>query len=266
MNFPDYKSRFFSKEEVDVLKTWRKEMEKTTEGIQVIKNFIKDTKVPDNIWMKFLKNLVARIKDGYSGVDAINNTVDKNMLLQGPIIKEKALPDSFSKLLKVRSLMRYLNDNIPIFNDKEGEEELCTLIKKNKITRGNSFKRIKLCGKKPVLWATFTDEIDKLTTIHDDTSDLCDKLGLSDFDKCEHVIELCYCPQVAANIRFPTIMEGGSNPAFRPSDTDDDYGYTWDLKNRDFGLPEVVHEPVRLQDIDSIHYRGHKDRKSDVKF
>jgi hypothetical protein len=165
--------------------------------------------------------------------------------------------------MKVRSLFRYLKENIPIFMDKQGQKQLCNRINDGTITL-NSFKKKKLSGRKPVVWATFADEVERQRMINDNVDDLCDKLGLLDFDKCEYVIEFRYLSKKLKKIKFPTIIEAGANPAFHPTGDDDDdkYGYTWDLKNKDRGLPEVVHEPISFQEIDSFNYLGHKSRNA----
>jgi hypothetical protein len=266
MKFPEIGDKRFKKEEVALLDAWRKKMEQTSEGRRIIENFRKGNKVSEDIWVKFLKSLVNQIKEGDSEVDAIRKAIKDEMLLKGPLIDRKHLPAGFSKLVKARSLFRYLNGNIPIFKGIEGQKQICKLIDNRMITLEKSFKKVKLRGQKPIVWATFSDEVEKQRLIHDDTNDLCDKLGLLDFDKCEDVIELSYESSQARNIRFPTIIEGGDNPAFHPSDHEDEYGYTWDLKNRDWGLPEVVHEPISFQNMDSIHYLGHKSRNCDLKF
>jgi hypothetical protein len=234
-------------------------MEQTSIGKRIIENFERDSKVPGKTWEKFLKNLITRLKKGDSGIDAISKAIKEDMLLKGPPVEKKHLDESFSKIMKVRSLFRYLNDNLPIFRDRKSQEQVCEWIENGKIKIAKHFKDIKLQGEQPIVWATFTNEIENQENMGLELNALCDKLGLLDFNKCEYVVELNYESGKVKNVRFPTTMEGGTAPAFNPSD-DDEYGYTWDLKNRDWGLPEVVHEPISFKDIDTINCKGHKDK------
>jgi hypothetical protein len=52
------------------------------------------------------------------------------------------------------------------------------------------------------------------------------------------------------------------NPAFCPSGEKGQIGYTHDLRNNLGGFPEIIHEPINIKKIDSIHYLGHKTRNS----
>ena len=268
MKLPDRRSKGFNKKEMVLLKHWEKELKSTKEGERILENIDKEYKVPDNLWKKFLGNLVHRLKEGDESLDAVRNAIDDDMMLQGPVVNREQIPESFSKLLKARSLFRYKSDNIPIYmlevihptEDKEGEEKLCKWIDDRSLTIKNGFKNIKLQGKRPIVWATFSDEIQKLRLIHDCVNDLCDRLGLLDFEKCDYVLELRYESKKVENVRYPTVIEGGENPAFQPCEDGDECGYTLDLKSGDWGLPEIVHEPIDFHEIESLHYIGHKDK------
>ncbi len=261
MKFPEKGHEKFKMEEIELLQKWKADLELSAEGKRILENIEKDSKVPKETWEKFLKNLAHRLNKGNKGFDAAINAIEDEMLLQGPLVKTEHIPEYLSKLVKARSLFRYLNDSLPVYRDKGAEKQLCKWITDKSLTVKTGFKNIKYRGIRPIVWATSADEIDKLKPINDDLDDLCDRLGLLDFDKCDDVIELRYESQKVKNVRIPTIMEGGQNPAFLPCDEDDDYGYTLGLKNDYWeGLPEIVHEPVDFHEIEFLHYLGHKEK------
>jgi hypothetical protein len=262
MRFPEFKNELFTKEEIKLLNDWQNSMIKIPGGNRIVKNMKEDPHVPEDIWIEFLKNLVRSMKEGDRGGDAVRKAITDDMLLKGPRVKKDNLPESLSKLIKVRSLLKYLKDNIPIFRDFRDQEKICKRINDGTITIQKSFKSVKLQEEKPVVWATFTEEVENLMIINDNINDLCDSLGYLDFNKCDFIVELRYESNKVRNPRIPTIIEAGLNPAFHPCAEGDGYGYTWDLKSRDWGLPEIVHEPISFHDIDAISYIGHKDKDS----
>jgi len=262
MQFPEGKSESFTTEDIELLMRWRIDMEQTPEGKKFIENFESERYVPEDVWIKFLKNLIGQINEGNRGVFAIDGAIENDMLLKGPHIEKKNLPEVLSKPMKIVDLLKYIKNNIPIFSGKKGQEQMCKLIQNKRIDINNDFKETKLQGRKPIVWATFADEVEKMMLITGNINDFCDTLGLLDFNKCDYIVELRYKTENVKNIRFPTIMEAGTNPTFHPSDIDDEYGYSWDLRSGDWGIPQVVHAPIFFQEIDSIHYLGHKNKNA----
>lgn len=249
MKFPELNDKSFTTDEIKLLNTWQERMKQNPIGKRIIKNMEKDSNVPEDIWRKFLKNLVERLKTGDSEFRAAKNSITHDMLLKGPPIDKENLPEQFSMLIKVRSLFRYLKDNIPIFRDIENHRQIFNWIESKTITIKESFKKIKLQGRQPVCWAMFKDDLDKSWDITGEPNKFYDILGLWDFDDGDYVVELLYDSKKIKNPRIPTIIEAGIYPIFFLPFEDDEYGYTLDLDFWDFGIPEIVHEPIPFQDI-----------------
>lgn len=259
MKILDSPGNGFKEKEIGLLNKWVKELNGSFEGKRILENIEKESKVSLEIWEKFLTNLILRLDAGDSCLDALKKAIEDNMLLQGPFAKDD--PEYLSKLIRARSLFRYLNERDKLtYEDKEGEKKLCKWIEDRSLTIEDNFKNIKLQGDRPIIWATFSDEIDNLMSLNNkDVDDLCDRMGLLNFGKDDYVINLRYKFQKIKNIKVPTIIEGGANPAFQPCDDGDSCGYTLNLKSGDWGLPEVVHEPIKFHELESLTYLGRKE-------
>jgi hypothetical protein len=261
LEFPESINKNFSKEEIDLLNEWREKMKNVPIGRRINDNFEKCPHVPGDIWLKFLKNLIGWLKKGKTYLDVIRNSISDDMLLQGPGVNKDELDDGLTRLMDIRTLKkRYLKDNIPVFTTQKGLGQLCKFVNKGSVTIEKNFKKVELRGKQPIVWATFVKDVDDYFNINDDIDDLCDKLGLTSLKKNDHVIRLGYESTKIKKPRIPTVLDGGDNPAFYPSDKEDDTGYTWDLKNKQEGFPEIVHEPIPFQEIQIIHCLGRKNR------
>jgi hypothetical protein len=262
MQIPKKKSKSFSGEDIEILNSWLQEMGKSPVGQRIIKNIKNDPHVSKNFQKQFFKNLINQIKAGRGGIDALDKAITDKMLLKGTKVHNKNLKERFSRIIRVEDLFRYLKTNSKLFfNDKDDEKRFCEWLEKGIITIKESFENVELRGQKPVVWATFADDIEKGLLLNDgNIDDLCDILGLSDFEECDYLADLRYNSGKIKEVHFPTVLEAGGNPTFEPSDKDDDYGYTLDIRNCDFGMPEVVHKPILFQSIETISCIGHKDR------
>lgn len=267
MKFPKKGSERFSDAEIDAIEVWKKDLSQTPQGRKIIDNFEKDPHVPDHICEKFFKNLAFRIKEGYNSFDAVSYSITDDMLLQGPRIEPKCHGETFFTLVKMRDLLKnFLKPGIPIFKDQHEQEQIAKWINGGVITIERHFKDKKLRGARPIAWATYAEAIDKEFNINDNIDDLCDRLGLMDFNRCDWVVELRYDKNKIENPRIPSVIDAALNPTFCPSDEGDPYGYNWDLKSNREGFPEIVHEPVDIKKIDSIRCLGHKTRDASVLF
>ncbi|MDQ1353754.1 MAG: hypothetical protein QG657_4061, partial [Acidobacteriota bacterium] len=126
-------------------------------------------------------------------------------------------------------------------------------------------KNVKLRGARPIVWATFAVPVENYYNMNLNIDDLCDRLGLRDFNKCDYVVKVLYNLNKIEKLRLPNIIDAGVNPAFFPSGEEDQIGYTHDLRNNLGGFPEIVHEPIAIKKIDSIGYLGHKTRNASSK-
>lgn len=249
MNFSESYYKLFTTDEINLLNTWQEQMKQNPIGKRIIENIEKDFNVPEEIWIKFLKNLVERLKPGESDFKAAKDSISDDMLLKGPPIAKEDLLDNFSMLVKVRSLFRYLNDNIPIFRDIENHQQIFNWIGSKTITIKGSFKKVKIQGRQPACWSIFTEDLDKCWEVAGEPNIFYDTLGLWDFDEGDYVVELVYGKKKIKNPRIPTIIEAGIYPIFYVPSEEDEHGYTLDLNCWDFGIPEIVHEPISFQDI-----------------
>ncbi|MFC2155906.1 hypothetical protein ACFLRB_05405, partial [Acidobacteriota bacterium] len=221
----------------------------------------RDPHVIFHIWKQFFENLIERLKFGDTGLGALKNAITDDMLLQGPKVNIEDLEDVFLRLIKIRSLLkRYVKSNIPIFKGQRGEEQLAMYINDGTVTIEKHFKDVKLQGKRPIIWATFAEDVEKELNINENIDDLCDRLGLSDFNRCDQVAELRYDANKIENQRVSTVVDAGENHAFYPSMKGDPFGDTRDLKNNREGFPEIVHGPIDIKKIDYIRSLGHKIR------
>jgi hypothetical protein len=252
MKFPDSKDNFFNTDEIEILSTWRKRMEQNSIGKQIIENMVQDPHVREDIWTKFLKNLIARIEARDNDFDAVKNAITEDMLLMGPPIAKEKMHDYLSKLMKVRSLFRYLNDNIPIFRDMRTYGQVFNWIKNGTLTINENFKNVQIMENQPVCWSIFTNDVDNFLNIGD-IDRLCDGLGLSDFNEGDYVVELLYETKNIKNPRIPTIIETGIDPTFCPGIKKDEYGTT------ELGIPEIIHKPNPFHYILSISCKGRKE-------
>jgi len=252
MKLSDWDDNVFSEGEITALDNWREHMKHTPLGKQIIDNMEKDPHVPEDILMKFLKNLAGRINQGDDKLTAVKNAITDDILLMGlPIIKKK-LPDNFSKLMKVRRLFGYLNDNIPIFRDIETRGLIFNWIRNGILTIEKNFKDIKLQENLPVCWSIFSLDLDCRFDLSGTINELYDQLGLSDFDEGDYVVELLFEKDKIRNPRIATFIEAGVDPFFYPGLREDESGFTFDLKSWDFGIPEIIHEPITFHDISAI--------------
>lgn len=263
MKFPKKGDTQFSDEEIDVLEVWKKDLAQTPQGRKIIENFEKDPHVPDHICEQFFKNLITRIKEGDNSIDAIRLSIVNDMLLQGPPVKPKELGENLLRLETIRNLKnRYIKENLPFFNDKDSLEKIKILMENGSINIEKHFKDIKLQGIRPLVWATYAEAVENEFNLNDNIDELCDRLGLCDCNRCDDVAELRYDKNKVENYRLPTVIDAGENHVFNPSNEEDPVGYTWDLKNKREGFPEIIHNPIDIKKIDSIRYLGHKSRNS----
>jgi hypothetical protein len=263
MRFPEKGSEHFSDEEIKLLKAWKRNIKRISLGKRIIENFEKDPHVPNHIWIRFLKNLLNCIKEEIKDLDSIRKAITDDMLLNGPDVGKKELGDSLLRLITIKSLLkRYVKESIPIFKDKISEEKVGQWINDGTITIEKHFKDAQLRGERPISWATFVENVDDDLVINGNIDDLCDRLGLMGFNKCDYVLELRYNVDKIKKFRLPTVIDAEINAAFCPSSEEDRVGYTHDLKNNCEGFPEVIHEPIDIKKIDSIRYLGHKNRNA----
>lgn len=263
MRYRDLNNNTFTEEEKQLFNSWKERMNNHPIGKRVIKNLELESNVDEEVWRKFFKNLTQRMKSGDNDFNSLNNSITKDMLLMGSMVDKKDIPDHLSRLVKVRSLFKYLNNNLTIFRDGKTYGQIFNWIKNRVITVEKSFKKIKIRGKQPIGWSVFNEDVDYHVEISD-IDELCDNFGLSDFNENDYVVELLYEKNKIDNPRKPTIIEAGLNPIFCPAPGGETCGNRVHLKFCDQGLTEIVHEPIPLQDISLITCKGIKER--DVAF
>jgi hypothetical protein len=254
MKHPEY-----TQAELQGIARWFDSMGRTKEGRRVVSNFESDENVPQEVREEFTRNLAREINQGKEATRAFIDAVTENLLLKGPPVPREHLDSYFSRLLRIRDLMRYKKGNIPLFTDESEQEIFLKWIIDDTLTIEELFKDDMMRGIFPVVWATFTSEVEEHLRQSLNIDDLCDKLGLL-IEKNEQVIELRYKSSTSTNVRKPTVIEAGPYPAFRPSSREDPFGFTLDLSSGDFGLPEVVHEPIPICSVEEVLPRGEKER------
>lgn len=247
----------FNQEEVKAIAEWRNSMRRTQEGRRVLLNMESDENVPHVTGEEYIRNIARQTIHGREPMKAVVEATTENVLLKGPVVPQDYLEISLSRLIKLRDLVRYMKPNIPLYID---EQEIFLKWITDGIFDAKDLLRDDLMrGLFPVVWATFTSEIENHLNQNLEIDDLCERLGLW-IDRLEYIIEIRYKTAEARNVRKPTVIEAGPSLTFRPSSTDDPYGFTWDLAANDIGLPEVIHEPIPIQGVDEILARGQKAR------
>ena len=115
----------------------------------------------------------------------------------------------------------------------------------------------KLQGKREIVWCTFAEAIDDEWQKSKSPDQIRDMLGLWDekFHSSAYIVEFRYKKPGGA-LRFPTVIEAGSNPAFSPSSSGEKTDLTRHTQTLEPGFPEAVHKPIPANTVDELIVRG----------
>lgn len=260
---PDY-----SQEKIQLLKFWLERMKMSVLGGQIIENMLHELEedldsnkygISPALWRRFLLQLVSCLEKGNKDIDAVKNAIDYGMLKKGPwISREDIVGEDLSMFMKVRHLFRYLKDSLPLFMDKEYFSLVYNWLKDGCLIKDKHFKIIKVEGNLPFNWAVFSEEVIPYFDKMHDIDQLFDRLGYSDFNKGDFIVELKYRRIKVKKLFSPTVLDAGPDPVFSPRLEGDVSSRTFDLTGMDCGIYQVIHDPVSLQDITSIRCIGEK--------
>lgn len=124
-------------------------------------------------------------------------------------------------------------------------------------------------GQYPFVWATFAENVNETLGRGEGADKIRDVLGLDNesYKKESYLIGLFYNRSaVESNFtndkgyHFPTVIEGGDNPAFKPAPDGETAGLTMNLQDGSKGFHEVVHPPIETpsQNVQRMDVLGDK--------
>jgi hypothetical protein len=229
---------------------------------RILENFEIEPRLSINIRNDFVKCLVGEFNGNcQDALQAIQRSQEKSILLMlnGP--KIGTLPNELCLVRPAKALIAHNIGEPPIdqiqgniFQNPRGklaEELLIDNIKEGYI--GPRHLQGTIRGQYPFVWATFAENVNEILSRGESADKIRDMLGL-DNKSCEkgsYLVGLFYKrSSVESNFtndkgyHFPTVIEGGDNPAFRPAPDGETTGLTMNLQDGGKGFPEAVHPPI----------------------
>lgn len=232
-------------------------------GRRVMDNIRAEERIESVAWLSFEQALAAALRAGSSYVSAIVSAIQPSHLLQGTPAEHEYQPRSVSRLMKIRALRRYIRPAAALAFGAKDDALLAQILEEKHFGPRDLLADTALRGKLPILWITFTDEVENhFQGFPRDIDRLCDRLGLTDFNKDDYVVELRWSVGTADGLRIPTVLDAGTNAAFSPTPKveGDTSGFAEDLETGDVGLPEVVHGPIPTLSITDLISRQQRLR------
>jgi hypothetical protein len=223
----------------------------------------KTTHLDENIYSKVVEDLRNEIeKDNEKGFKNAFMKVCKKYILIGDVIKAE-LPFILTRIiLNEFNFIKEIAQNFSIAPDLE--ESLESIIKpediinavdsKDKEDIEKTFGDSKLHSRREVVFATFDeDEPASDPFLNNNIEDIINMLALdtSVFKKNEPLtaVSIRYRNRDDVKKRFPVFTDAGWYGKFYPSERDDKYGRTKPLDKAVKGMPEIVHENLKLADV-----------------
>ncbi|MBC8232639.1 hypothetical protein H8E77_24085 [bacterium] len=114
-------------------------------------------------------------------------------------------------------------------------------------------------GDYEIVWCTFAGAIDDEWQRSKSPDLIRDMLGIwnEKYHGCSYILEFRYSKTKVDVLRFPTVIEAGSDAAFKPSSLGEKTGVTKHIQTQEPGFPEAVHEPITANAADELIVRGH---------
>jgi len=214
----------------------------------VAQNFEEEHRVPPEVRDRFLDNIDGLLDSGTDVLGAIDSSIKEDMLLKAAEIDDADVSDMLSRIVPAQDIIDYHLDSNRDQSPAEeySEEELIEDIKSGDISPRKL--RGELRGKHEIVWCTFAESIDDEWQRSESPDLIRDTLGIwnEKYHGCSYILEFRYSKTKVAVLRFPTVIEAGSDPAFRPSSLGEKTGVTKHIQTQEPGFPEAVHEPILL--------------------
>jgi len=234
----------------------------------VAQNFDKEHRVPTAIRDRFLEDIDSLLDAGVDVLDSVNSAIKEDMLLKAEEIDDDDVPDMLSRIVPLQDIVDYHAPNRDDSPAEYSEEELMEEIQSGDMSPRKF--RGELRGEHEIAWCTFAKAIDDEWQRSKSPDRIRDMLGLYDevgdeerrYHACSYIVEFRYRKtQVYQStgdvLRFPTVIEAGSNPAFSPSSPGEKTGLTRHIQTLAPGFPEAVHKPIPANTVDELIVRGH---------
>jgi len=231
----------------------------------VAQNFEKEHRVPVAIRDRFLEDIDSLLDAEDDVLEAVKAAIQEDMLLKAAEIDDVDVPDMLSRIVPLQDIIKY---HAPTRARLPNEEE--ALIEDIRLGDMSPRKlERELRGKYAIVWCTFAEAIDDEWQRSKSPDQIRDMLGLYDevgdeerrYHACSYIVEFRYRKaQVYQStgdvLRFPTVIEAGSNPAFSPSPPGERTGVARHTQTLEPGFPEAVHKPIPANTVDELIVRG----------
>ena len=219
----------------------------------VAQNFEKEHRVPTDIRDHFLEDIDSLLDSEDDVLKAVNSAIEEDMLLKATEIDDADVPDMLSRIVPAQDIIKYHATN----RDQSPAEEEALI---EDIQSGDMLPQEltgELRGKHEMVWCTFAEAIDDEWQRSKSPDRIRDMLGLWDdkFYISAYIVEFRY-KKPGGVLRFPTVIEAGDNPAFRPSPPVEKTGLTRHIQTLNPGFPEAVHKPIPANKVDELIVRG----------
>jgi hypothetical protein len=214
------------------------------------KIIVATTHLDKNMFSEIIEEIKKKMDDGKDFKTAFH-AVREKYLLTGDVI-EAELPDILTRVI--------LNKKKIIFNIKRNlktpfsEKRIAMVIKsKNKPHIARMLGKMKL-SRDTVVFATFDEKRkDANPFLHHKVIDIINRLALDKdaFEKDEPItaVKIRYKDRKDMAKRFPTFIDAGWYDKFYPAKKNDKYGRTRSLDPLLEGMPEIVHENIKVADV-----------------
>ncbi len=221
----------------------------------VAQNFEKEHRVPIDIRDRFLEGIDSLLDSEDDVLEAVNAAIKEDMLLKAAEIDDDDMPDMLSRIVPLQDI---IDHHAPTRDDSPAEysqEELIEEIQSGDMSPRKF--RGELRGEHEIVWCTFAKAIDDEWQRSKSPDRLRDMLGLwsEKFYGCSYIVEFRY-KKPGGVLRFPMVIEAGSNPAFSPSPPGEKTGLTRHTQTLEPGFPEAVHKPIPANTVDELIVRG----------
>ncbi len=223
----------------------------------VAQNFEKEHRIPADIRDRFLEDIDSLLDSGVDVLEAVKSAIKEDMLLKAAEIDDADVPDMLSRIVPLQDIKKH---HLSCGRDQSPAEEYLDEELIEDIQSGDISPRklqCKLQGKREIVWCTFAEAIDDEWQKSKSPDQIRDMLGLWDekFHSSAYIVEFRYKKPGGA-LRFPTVIEAGSNPAFSPSSSGEKTGLTRHTQTLEPGFPEAVHKPIPANTVDELIVRG----------
>jgi hypothetical protein len=212
----------------------------------------KTTHLNKAIYNEVIEELLKEIANGNNFKDVFFG-VCKKFLLKGDIIKAE-LPDILTRIIANKN--RFVEKILYQYKRSPSQHHKLKMVfasgDKVRIIRTlRKLRRVGLSGWE-VVFAGFDEKNeDRDPYLKHRVIDIINQLALDKdvFDDPYTVVKIRYRNDDDFDKRYPMFIEAGWNDKFHPSDESDDYGRTKSLDPSLPGIPEVVHENMKLSEV-----------------